>query len=498
MYRVPFDVPAWGYDEAVGCLRATKRFGIQPMLESVEDMLAELGNPDDEFESVQIAGTNGKTSTARYTAAILAGEGLRVALYTSPELVSLTERMEVGGHPVSEGAFAHGIAAAEASGERLNARREAAGERPYDITEFDLLTVGALVVFAEAGVDVAVLECGMGGRWDATSATHRIRSVAVTGIGLDHMRILGDTLEKIAAEKAAIIRRGRACVLGVGTATPASVEDVFLDRCREEGVTPVLLRPVDATDAAGEMHPGEARAHAGLPHASYRITSHPARLGAPLMLDVMTERDAYRGLAALKPAYQAANVACAVVLAEQYLGRALDAEALYDSVVTCPTPGRFDLVVPEPAVLVDACHNPQSVATFLTAVRSVAPAVADRPALLCAVLADKDVDGIVGLLAHEFPTVYVAQTSSERALGAAQLAEVFRRHGTTPAGVFPSVAAAVRVLAGTSYVACGSITTAGEVTAILRPGVQNPAGPVRPLGRHDHNPRVQIFEDTRS
>lgn len=495
MYQVPFQIPDWTYGEAMDALRSTKRFGIQPLLESVEDMLAEAGNPDDSFASVQIAGTNGKTSTARYTAAILRGEGLSVALYTSPELVSFTERMEVGGHPVSEAAFARGVAAAVVAGERVNARRSAAGERPYDITEFDLLTVAALVAFAEAGVDVAVLECGMGGRWDATSAAHNIRSVAVTGIGLDHMRILGDTLEQIAGEKAAIIKRGRSCVLGVGTATPDSVEDVFLTQCQREGVTPVLLRPERLDDARGEMHPGVPRAHADLPHASYLVTERPSRIGGALTLDVTTPRATYRDLSALKPTYQAANIACAVALAENFLGRPLNADALYQSVVTCPTPGRFDLVVPDPPVLIDACHNPQSVQTFLTAVRGVDPNVASRPALLCAVLADKDVKGIVGALAGEFPTVYVTQTSSDRALPAAELADAFRRAGVEPRATYGSVAEAVRALDGTSYVACGSITTAGEVASILRPGVQNAAGPVRPRGRHEHRPRVQVFDD---
>lgn len=255
MYRVPFEVADLTYDEALEQLHSALRFGICPMLETVEDMLAELGDPDLRYDCVQIAGTNGKTSTSRFTAAILAGEGLSVALYTSPELVSYTERMEVGGHPVSEAAFAHGIAAAAEAGRRVNASRAAAGERPYDVTEFDTLTVAAAVVFAEAGVDVAVLECGMGGRWDATSAMKSIRSVAVTGIGLDHTRILGDTLEAIAGEKAAIIKPGRACVLGVGCATPTSVEDVFLEQCHAAGVTPTLVRALDRVDVAGEMHP---------------------------------------------------------------------------------------------------------------------------------------------------------------------------------------------------------------------------------------------------
>ena len=219
------------YAEALQTLRAACKFGIQPMLETVVDMLAELGDPDLSFRSLQIAGTNGKTSTSRYVAAILRGQGLRVALYTSPELVSLTERMEVDGVPVSEGAFARSVAAAAEAGRRVNVRRRASGERPYDVTQFDILTVAACVAFAQADVDVAVLECGMGGRWDATSAVKSIEAVAVTGVGLDHTRILGDTLEAIAGEKAAIIRCGQSCVFGVGTATPDSVEDVFLDRC---------------------------------------------------------------------------------------------------------------------------------------------------------------------------------------------------------------------------------------------------------------------------
>lgn len=467
MYRVPFEVADLTYDEALEQLHSALRFGICPMLETVEDMLAELGDPDLRYDCVQIAGTNGKTSTSRFTAAILAGEGLSVALYTSPELVSYTERMEVGGAPVSAAAFAHGIAAAAEAGRRVNARRAAAGERPYDVTEFDTLTVAAAVVFAEAGVDVAVLECGMGGRWDATSAMKSIRSVAVTGIGLDHTRILGDTLEAIAGEKAAIIKPGRACVLGVGCATPTSVEDVFLEQCRAAGVTPTLVRALDRADVAGEMHPGIAREHAGLPQASFGVTKRPHRLGAPLELSVNTPHALYAELACLKPGYQAANVACAVALAEAHLGRALAQDALFESLVTCPTPGRFQLLRPEPPVLIDACHNPQSVEAFLAAVAAVEPDVARRPQLLCAVLADKDVAGIVRLLAPAFPSVCVTQTASPRALAAHELAGLFREAGATVTAEYPDVACATSALCGESYVACGSITLAGEVAGLL-------------------------------
>lgn len=467
-YRVPFDVPELSYDESLRQLHATLKFGIQPLLETVVDMLAECGDPDLCYECIQVAGTNGKTSTSRFAAAILQGEGYRTALYTSPELVSYTERMEVEGKPVSQEAFAHGLSTAIEAGRRVNERRSAAGLRPYDVTEFDLLTVAALVVYAEAGIDVAVLEVGMGGRWDATSAAKSIKAVTVTGIGLDHMHILGDTLEAIAHEKAAVIQSGRTCVLGVGTATPDSVEDVFLKRCEDQGVTPVLLRPQNLDDAVGEMAQGEPREHAGLPAASYLVTKRPARIGAPLEVLVQTPLATYREIAALKPAYQAANIACAIVLCENYLGRSLDVDKLYDSIVTCPTPGRFDVVRPDPVGLIDACHNPQSVETFLTAVRAIAPEAKDRPALLCAVLADKDVDGIVELLAHEFPCVYVTQTTSARALPAGELGKKFASAGARVAGTYGTVDEAIAALADTPFIACGSITLAGEVAGLLR------------------------------
>lgn len=463
MYTIPFNIPTLTYSEALDALHATLKLGICPLLETVEDMLAELGDPDLAYECVQIAGTNGKTSTSRYAAAILMGEGLKVALYTSPELVSYTERMEVAGRPVGEELFAKGVSAAKEAGRRVNERRIQAGKKPYDITEFDLLTVAALTVYALEGVDVAVLEVGMGGRWDATSAAKSIRAVAVTGIGLDHTRILGDTLEAIAAEKAAVIQRGRACVLGVGTATPHSVEDVFLERAREQGVVPCLLRAPDRGDVAGIMHPGEPREHEGYPCATFGIGVRPDRLGGPLTLWVKTRLATYDDIGALKPAYQAANIACATALCEAYLGRVLDHDALLASVMACPTPGRFDLLRTKPMVLIDACHNPQSVDTFLTAVRAIEPDVQRRPLLLCAVLADKDVAGIVRLLAHEFPGVAVTRTSSPRALMPEELANAFRAEGVEPVLIFDTVKEAVKGLGDKPFVACGSITTAGEV-----------------------------------
>ena len=132
-YSLPFAVSDFTYDEALAYVHGALRFGIEPLLETVQDMLAELNNPDLAFKSLQIAGTNGKTSTARFAAALLRGEGYKTALYTSPELVQYTERIEIDGTPVCPEDFGHGVAAAAQAGHRVNERRRAKGLRPYDL-----------------------------------------------------------------------------------------------------------------------------------------------------------------------------------------------------------------------------------------------------------------------------------------------------------------------------------------------------------------------------
>lgn len=447
-YSCPFSIEELAYDEAVRVAHDTGKISgdAGPLLETVVDMLDELERPDSHFDCIQIAGTNGKTSTSRFAASILGGEGLKCALYTSPELVHMEERMEILGAPVAPEQFAHGVSAAREAGRRVNLRREEAGEARYTITPFDLLTVAAMVVFAEAGVDVAVLEVGMGGRWDATSATDPV-AVAVTGIGLDHMRILGDTLEKIAAEKAAVIKPGRIVVLGEGTHEPG-VWRVMSERCDECGVEPLV--------------------------SSHETLELPARLGDRVRFACQTARRRYE-VSMPKPSYQPQNAACAIYLCEAYIGRALDAASLQASLAACPTPGRFDVLRESPLVLVDACHNPQSCENFVSALDEIDPVVENRPALLVAALADKDVSGIVNVLLPAFPAFAVTQTASDRALPAGELAKLVEdelaRRGRANASVevFACVEDALDAFtaAGRDVVAAGTITLAGEVAGCL-------------------------------
>lgn len=441
LYSVPFGVPELSFDEAVALAADTGKIArySTPLLETVVEMLDELGRPDEFYDCVQIAGTNGKTSTTRFSAAILRGEGLKTALFTSPHLVRYPERMEIDGKVVSDEVFAHGVSAAYEVGRRLNARREAAGEELRSITPFDLLSVAGLTMFAEACVDVAVLEVGMGGRWDATSATDPV-AVAITGIGLDHTKVLGDTLEAIAGEKAAVIKPGRLVVLGEGT-HEASVQRVMDARCRECGVVPLVVNHV--------------------------TTKVPAHVGDTVEFSCTTPRAIYTSRM-VKPAYQPQNAACAIMLCEGYLGRELDHDALDASLMGCPTPGRFDVLGTDPLKLIDACHNPQSCENFVSALDEIDPCVENRPTLLCAALADKDVAGIVDVLVPAFPRVVVTQTDSDRALPAEELAALV--DADKLAGVYPSVSEALAAFeaAGEPFVAAGTITLAGEVAGLLR------------------------------
>lgn len=442
--------------------------GMDPKLETVVDLLKQLDSPDLSYRSIQIAGTNGKTSTSRYTAALVAAEGYKVGLFTSPELSRYPERIEIEGKSVSDELFAWGISCARSAAKTLNEQRKAAALVPYTITEFDILTVAACLIFAHEAIDVAVFEVGLGGRWDATTAVASIETVAITGIGLDHMHILGNTLPEIAAEKAAIIKPGMKVVLGPGTVTPYVVEDVFIERCQRTATMPILVRPLTVDDAGAVMHEGVARTLQNYEHVNYHVTKRPKRLGFPTEFDIATPYGAYREFAALKPSYQVANIATALAVSEQFLGRALNAEAAYDAILACPTPGRFQVMSVNPLQMIDACHNPQSIAVFLEALGEYQPDELERPALLFAALADKDVQTMVELLVPHFSNMYVTQTHSHRALGAHTLADIVKAAGGNVCGVYEDVETASGALKEISYVACGSITLAGELNALAR------------------------------
>ncbi|MGN0038762.1 MAG: bifunctional folylpolyglutamate synthase/dihydrofolate synthase [Coriobacteriales bacterium] len=392
------------YREALEALESALKFGIDPSLEPIRRMCETLGNPQESYLCVQVAGTNGKSSVSRMTAALLGARGLKTALYTSPELVRYPERMEIGGRVVSDQRFADAVEAALGAARRCG----------IEATEFELLTAGALWLFAQEGVQAAVLECGLGGRWDATSVCTPQVAV-ITGIALDHTHILGDTLEAIAAEKAAIIKPGCTAVL----APQLAARPVFDQRILEVGA-----QLVEADPAAGEGLAG-ALAH--------------------------------------MPSYQQGNAAVALAAAHALAGP-LALEDARAALAALQIPGRFETLRDQPLLLIDAAHNPQSAQVLAHELERRFPHPAERPALLVGVLADKDVGGVVGALAPLFQRIVCTASKSPRAVPAAELAALVRR--ANPAASVqeaPGIPEALQLLGGCDVVASGSITVAGEV-----------------------------------
>lgn len=410
------------YDEAVRALAHALKFGIDPSLEPIRRMCAELGNPQDRYACVQVTGTNGKTSTSRMIAALLHAQGLRVGLYVSPHLVKYPERMEIDGAVVDDALFARAIAQALDAAERAG----------LEATEFELLTAAALWVFAQEGVDWAVLECGMGGRWDATSVV-TLKVAVITGVALDHTDILGDTIEKIAAEKAAIIKSGSTAVLAHGL----DAQEIFERRAQEVG--------------------------AAVCHAS------------PTAINEF--EDALRHL----PGYQRSNAATALAAVAQALGSMPLQGVIRDALAAVRVPGRFEVLSENPLVIIDAAHNPQSARALADEisrrfiVRSLPESLAstmrdagkrDVPTLLLGVLADKDVRNVVRVLCPLFSRVVVTASSSPRAISARRLASIVEEETGIVPEITGSVGEAKRLLQGESVIATGSITVAGEVKGI--------------------------------
>ena len=261
-------------------------------LRNTELLLEALDNPQLAFPAVQIAGTNGKGSTAAMLDSICRAAGIRSGLYTSPHLVSITERIRIAGERISENDFARYVSTVREASEKIEALP----------TFFEQLTAVALLAFRQAGIDLAILETGLGGRLDSTTAA-QAKVVAITRIAMDHEQYLGDTIESIAAEKAAIIRPGVTAIIGKQQPEALSV---LLERCRTTGVDPILA---DSTDI---------------------------RVG-------------------LRGRHQIENAAVAVRVAESL---SIPHDAIVKGIETAQHPGRLELLAGEPPVLLDGAHNP--------------------------------------------------------------------------------------------------------------------------------------------
>ena len=287
----------------------------KPTLDRMIALCRLLGDPQSSYPVVHLTGTNGKGSTARMITALLQAHGLSVGTYTSPHLERINERLACNGEPVADDALAEALLGLEVLEEHLGVR----------LTHFELLTAAAFTWFADSAVDVAVVEVGMGGRWDATNVADGIVAV-VTNVALDHAEVIGPTHAEIAREKAGIVKDGSTLVLGE---TDPELVPAFLGR------GPVWRRDVDFGCVTNRV-------------------AHGGRL-----VDLRTPAARYDDVfISLHGAHQGDNAACAVAAAEAFFGRPLEGDVVGEAFGSVRVPGRFEIISRRPLVVLDGAHNP--------------------------------------------------------------------------------------------------------------------------------------------
>ena len=421
-----------------------------PDLDRITDLLDLLGSPQRGYPSIHITGTNGKTTTARMIDALLRAFGIRTGRYTSPHLESVTERIAIDGAPLDPETFAQTYDDVAPYAELVD------GRHPDRVTYFELLTAMAFAAFADAPVDVAVLEVGLGGRWDATNVVDAPVAV-VTPIGLDHVGILGDTIEAIATEKAGIVHAGATAV--VATQPEAA------------------LGPLRARAA-------EVGASLRVQGLDFGVRSRTLAVGGQL-LDLEGLGGTYDGIVLpLHGAHQAGNAATALAAVEAFFGAGtdgrgrIDIEVVREGFAQVTSPGRLEVVRRGPTVLLDGAHNPAGAAALAAAIEEEFDF--DRLIAVVAVLDDKDAAGLLGELEPVVSDIVVTTNTSPRALPVDALAEVaaevFGDHRVVPAARLDDAIERALALAeagplgGGGVLVTGSIVTVGEARRLLRGG----------------------------
>ncbi len=401
-------------------------------LSRVTELLDLLGAPQRTFPTIHITGTNGKTSTARMIDALLRVHGLRTGCYTSPHLETVRERISIDGQPIDEARFVEVYREVEPAARLLDQRP---GAEP--LTYFDMTTAMAFAAFADAPVDVAIVEVGLGGAEDSTNVVQAATCV-ITPIGLDHTEWLGETIADVATAKAGIIHSGATVICA---AQDAEAMEPILRRCVE----------VDATVAREGTEFG--------------VTGRGVALGGQLLVlqglggvydDVVIR---------LHGGHQAQNAAVALAAVEAFLGagastRQLDPDIIREGFAGARSPGRLERVRTSPTILLDAAHNPHGMAATVSALTEEFSF--GRLIAVVSVLGDKDALTMLDLLEPVVDAVVCTRNSSDRAMPATALAglaeEVFGPDRVQVAATMPDAIERAVTLAETDVV--------GELTGI--------------------------------
>ena len=437
------------YEEVVAALdgRGFTRMAFD--MQKIRDLMDVLGSPQRAYPAIHLTGTNGKTSTARMIDALLRAHGLHTGRYTSPHLETVRERISLDGQPISEEGLATTYDEVAPLAELIDARNA------EPLTYFDMTTAMAYAAFADAPVDIAVVEVGLGGEEDATNVIEA--GVAVmTPIGLDHTEWLGDTIEDIAWAKAGIIHKGATVISALQT---EEAMRPILERCAEMGAT--LAREgsefgvVERTQAVG----GQVLRLQGLGGVYDEV------------------------LLPLFGAHQAQNAALALAAVEAFLGagtnRQLDIELVREGFADVDSPGRLERVRSAPAILLDGAHNPHGMAATVAALEEE---FAFRHLVaVVAVLGDKDVSGLLDLLEPVAARIVVTQNSSPRSMPVEELAQlatdIFGEDRVTVTHNMPDAIEEAVVIAeedasgelsGVGVIITGSVVTVADARKLLK------------------------------
>ncbi|WP_082589242.1 folylpolyglutamate synthase/dihydrofolate synthase family protein [Nostocoides sp. Soil756] len=421
---------------------------LQPSLDRIRSVMELMGEPQRTFPVIHVTGTNGKTSTARIIESVLREMGLKTGRFTSPHLHSMLERIAVGGRPVDAERFLAAYDDVAPFVGIVDAR--SAAEGGPRMTYFEVLVAVAYACFADLPVDVAVVEVGMGGRWDATNVVDAPVSV-ITPIDVDHQRFLGDTPADIAQEKSGIIKADAITVSGIQPDRDAA--EVLIDRAAEVGARIVFEGNDFGVSGQDVAVGGQQLSLRGL------ATDYP-----DLFLP-------------LHGSHQAQNAAVAVAAVEAFVGggeQALDIEVLRAGLAAVESPGRLEVVRRSPTVLVDAAHNPAGARALRTGIEEAFTFV--KLVGVVAVMKDKDAAEMLETLEPVLDEVVVTRNSSPRSMSARELGEiareVFGENRVTVVADLPDALDQAAGLAddggvGGGVLATGSVVTAADVRMLL-------------------------------
>jgi dihydrofolate synthase/folylpolyglutamate synthase len=417
----------------------------QPRLHATRKAVEYLGNPQQMYSLVHITGTNGKTSTARMIEALCRAHGLRTGLMTSPHLRFVNERIMIDGQPIGDEQFVENWRDIEPYIDLVDAELVANGEVP--LTYFETLTVMTLAAFADAPVDVAVLEVGMGGEWDSTNVADADVAV-LTPIGIDHAEFLGDTVAAIARTKSGIIKPGSIVV------TAAQEPDALAE----------IVRAAQMTESELVVE-GDG----------FELMSSVSAVGGQV-LQVRGRASAYRDVpVTLHGRHQAHNAALAIAAVESLFGngsRPIPDDILSVALGNVTSPGRLQYLAAAPPIIVDAAHNPHGAKALAAAIVDVLPF--DKVWVVLGVLDDKDARGIIEALDPVVAGFVCTQSGSDRAMQANDLADIVASLvGADRVQAEPTLASAIetaKTLCGPAdaIMVTGSITLVGDTITLAR------------------------------